>query len=544
MSLLDKILDSRGIRGESREIFLNPRYESLADPFLLPDMLEAVKRLKLAFEANEKITIYGDYDIDGLSAATLLLEGFQSFGYKNVDVFIPNRFVEGYGLSKQAITDISKNGAKLIVTVDCGSLSHEEIAHANSLGVDVIVTDHHGVKEMQPPAVAVINPKRADSKYPFDDLAGVGVAFKLIQAMQKEFAGVMPIGQEKWLLDLVALGTVCDIVSLTSENRTMVFWGLQVLRRTRRIGIQELAKVAGVDLSKASAQDLGFGLGPRMNASGRIDTALHALNLLTAKNKIDAQKKSEQLDILNRERRTEQDRILKDAIKQAELLKDSPVLVVSDPTWSHGIIGVVASKLLEKYRKPVYILQEIGVTSKGSARSYGDFHAAEALKYCGDLVIKGGGHKYAAGLSVKTELIDQLRLKLCEYYNQTIMKSQETLLEPIEDAVCALGDLSIELVREIEKMEPFGNGNSRPILRADRLKVVSYKRIGLEGKHAKLLLGDGVCMLDCVEFGSGDSVYEAGDIVTAWYNLDINTWRGESRLQGVVKKLVKIDVEK
>ena len=264
-----------------------------------------------------------------------------------------------------------------------------------NLAVDVIVTDHHNVADVQPPAVAVINPKRTDHAYPFVDLAGVGVAFKLVQALQTKLSG-LPEGQEKWLLDLVALGTVCDVVTLVNENRANVFWGLKVLARTKRPGLKALMAVSKVEPEKVNARSLGFALGPRMNAAGRLETAQIALDLLTAKDNQSAYEKAEQLDALNLARRTEQDKIYKAAVLEAETRLDNPVLVVSGADWNHGIVGIVAAKLMEKYKKPTFVLQEMGEESKGSARSYGDFSAADAIRAADDVITKGGGHKLAA----------------------------------------------------------------------------------------------------------------------------------------------------
>ena len=346
MTLFERLIEARGLTGEVGAVFLSPNYDAKHDPFLLPDMAAAVDRLVLARERQDRVTIYGDYDIDGLTATTVLLDAFQSFGFRHVDAFIPNRFVEGYGLTIDAVERIAKTDTDLIVTVDCGSLSEKEIVRANELGMDVIVTDHHNVAPIQPPAVAVINPKRPDHSYPFIDLAGVGVAFKLVQALQTRLDG-LEVGQEKWLLDLVALGTVCDVVTLVDENRANVYWGLKVLSRTRRPGLRALMAVAGVDQATVNARSLGFGLGPRMNAAGRLETAQYALDMLRADDGLTALEKAEQLDLLNTTRRAEQDKIFKAAIVQAEQLVDDPVIVVSHADWNHGIIGIVAAKLLE-----------------------------------------------------------------------------------------------------------------------------------------------------------------------------------------------------
>ena len=338
MDIFEQILKARGLDDAGkREAFLHPKYESRHNPFLLPDMEKAVVRLVAAHKKQEKITIYGDYDIDGLTATTILLDAFESFGFKNVDAYIPNRFVEGYGLTIEAIEKIAATGTQLIITVDCGSLSKQEIERANKLGVAVIVTDHHNVLKVQPPAVAVINPKRLlqdypeeyenlilkeESKrfgeiYPFLDLAGCGVAFKLVQALQTKLDG-LDDGQEKWLLDLVALGTVCDVVTLVDENRVNVFWGLKVLAKTRRPGLRALMAVARVEPEKVNSRSLGFGLGPRMNAAGRLETAQIALDMLMATDSMVALEKAQQLDELNTARRAEQDIIFKQANVQAE----------------------------------------------------------------------------------------------------------------------------------------------------------------------------------------------------------------------------------
>jgi single-stranded-DNA-specific exonuclease len=453
MSLFDELLKARGLTGKRRDAFLNPSYDTRHDPFLLPDMQSAVDRLVVALERQENITIYGDYDIDGLTATTVLLDAFESFGFQNVDAFIPNRFVEGYGLTLDAVERIAKTDAQLIVTVDCGSLSEAEIIRAKELGIDIIVTDHHNVAPVQPPAVAVINPKRLlqdypdeyekyilkpDSQlqgkiYPFIDLAGVGVAFKLVQALQTKLEGLGD-GQEKWLLDLVALGTVCDIVTLVDENRANVFYGLKVLAKTRRLGLKALMAVAGVEPEKINARHLGFGLGPRMNAAGRLETARYALDMLRANESMLALEKAQQLDALNIARRVEQDKIFKEAIKQAEEFTHDDVLVVSAPDWNHGIIGIVAAKLLEKYKKPTYVLEEMGEEAKGSARSYGDFSAADAIRASDDIITKGGGHKLAAGVTLPTKNIAAFRKRVNEFYKSQNLFNQADLLLPKADA--------------------------------------------------------------------------------------------------------------
>jgi single-stranded-DNA-specific exonuclease len=538
MSLFDKILAARGLTAEQRPAFLSPDYNVRHDPFLLPDMQAAVDRLVQARDKQERITIYGDYDIDGLTATTVLLDAFGSFGFTHVKAFIPNRFVEGYGLTVDAIGRIAADGAQLIVTVDCGSLSHKEIARANELGVDVIVTDHHNVADTPPPAVATINPKRTDHSYPFIDLAGVGVAFKLVQALQTRLDG-LPSGQEKWLLDLVALGTVCDVVTLVDENRTNVYWGLKVLAQTRRPGLKALMAVAGVEPRRVNARALGFGLGPRMNAAGRLETAEYALELLRSTDGMAALTIARQLDDMNKARRAEQDEIFKQASAQAETLADDPVLVVSQAGWNHGIVGIVAAKLLEKYKKPTFVLGEMGEEAKGSARSYGDFSAADAIRSADDLIIKGGGHKLAAGVTLKTKNIPAFRQRVNEFFRSMKLQDQPVLLLPKADTEALLDELDEALVNQVAQLEPFGNGNPQPILVSTNLTVTNQRRMGASAQHVKLTLKAGERHIDMLAFNAPDHFFvEPGEIVKVWYTVDVNEWQGRRSVEGQLLHLI------
>ncbi len=610
--LFEQILKARGIADpKKRAAFLSPDYEKKHDPFLLPDMMKAVERLVVAHEKQEKITIYGDYDIDGLTATTVLLDAFESFGFKNVEAFIPNRFIEGYGLTVDAVERIAESGAQLIITVDCGSLSTKEIERAGELGVDVIVTDHHNVQKVQPPAVAVINPKRllqdypeayegfilkkdftpsfsdavgsrhddfglaslsaaelakaqtsspskdtspkssglakASSKlgvkssplYPFLDLPGVGVAFKLVQALQTRLNG-LPKGQEKWLLDLVALGTVCDVVTLQDENRTHVYWGLKVLARTRRPGLKALMAVAGVEPAKVNARHLGFGLGPRMNAAGRLETAMYSLEMLRANEGLEALEKAQKLDEMNVARRSEQDKILKSALIEAEKYTDDPVLVVSAPGWNHGIIGIVAAKLLEKYGKPTYVLEEMGEEAKGSARSYGDFSAADAIRASDDIITKGGGHRLAAGVTVPTANIADFRKRVNDYYREQGLKlpEQQQKLLPLADVAADLTEVDEELLAEFANLEPFGQGNAQPILKTEKLLVKNLRRMGNEGQHVKLTLSSSDKTMDFLAFSAPEHFFvQPGEQVTIWYTPELNEWRGSRSVEGRILHL-------
>ena len=542
MSLVEAVLSARGLTDPTvRQVFLRPDYEATChDPYLLPDMDKAVERLVRAQANKEKVVIYGDYDIDGLTASTVLLDSFRAFGIE-ASVFIPNRFIEGYGLSRAAIETLADEGAQLIVTVDCGSLSHKEIARANELGVDVIVTDHHSVAETMPDAIATINPKRADHEYPFIDLAGVGVAFKLVQALQTRLDG-MPAGQEKWLLDLVALGTVCDVVTLADENRTNVYWGLEVMKKTKRPGIKLLMAVSRVEPESLVARSLGFGLGPRLNAAGRLETAQLALDLLTATDNTRAHELAELLDSMNRERRTEQDRIFKAARQQADRMIEDNVLIVSDPSWSHGIIGIVAAKLLESYRKPTFVLQELeDGTAKGSARSYGDFSAVEAIRATEALLIKGGGHKLAAGVTLQSVNIDTWRKAVNEYYKSLELVDQLRHLDVRSDVTLPDFSLCTEgNVTALSQLEPYGNGNPEPVFEFSKLVVLNRRTMGAEGQHVKYRLADknGQSM-EMIAFNkASEFTADIGDSVAAWCEIGINEWNGRRAVEG---RLLKIE---
>lgn len=536
MTLFERILAARGLNDVSaRQAFLSPDYAATKyDPFLLSEMDKAVERLVLARQKQEKIVIYGDYDIDGLSATALLLDAFHSFGFQHLDAFIPNRFVEGYGMTIGAVNKVCDMGAQLIVTVDCGSLCHTEIAYAADLGIDTVVTDHHNIAPTRPPAVATVNPKYADHEYPFRDLCGAGVAFKLVQALQTRLDG-LPDGYEKWLLDLVALGTVCDIVTLADENRANVYWGLEVLKKQRRTGLKALMAVSGIEPGTVNARHLGFGLGPRMNAAGRLDTAQHSLDMLTATDGIEALAASEKLEAFNVERRSIQDEIFKQACEQADGMADDRVLVVASEGWNHGVIGIVASKLVETYKKPVFIIGIRGDTATGSARSFGNFSAADAVRAADDIILRGGGHSAAAGVTLEAAQIPAFRRRVNEFYDSLNLTDQVQFLQPSADVeIKDFTEITEELVEQIARMEPFGNGNPEPILKIARAVVVSARRMGANGQHVKMTLRDADGKtLQMLAFNAPESFFrEPGDEIAVWFQPNINEWNGARIVEG------------
>lgn len=543
MTLFEQILAARGLTGEAAARFLLPKYDDeKGDPFLLPDMEKAVARLQQAHQSGEPIVIYGDYDVDGLTATALLLDAFASFGFTNVQTFIPNRFVEGYGLTMGAVDKLRDMGASLVVTVDCGSLSHTEIAYASTLGIDTIVTDHHNVADTPPPSVAAVNPRFPGHNYPFGDLAGVGVAFKLVQALQQRLDGLPP-GHEKWLLDLVALGTVCDIVSLKGENRANVYWGLEVMKKQRRTGLRALMAVAGVEKDTLTARSLGFGLGPRLNAAGRLETAAHGLAVLAARDGQVALERAEYIDQLNVQRKTLQQVIFDEACEQAKQYGDDDVLVLSGADWNHGVIGIVAAKILERYKKPVYVIEEqANGEAKGSARSFGEFSAADAIRFADDIIIKGGGHAAAAGVTLEVAQIPAFRTRVNEYYRQQKLKDQQRFLLPIADVVVDnIRDINEALVHDIAKLEPFGRDNPEPILQIRGATVIKQRRMGSDGQHLKLTVQDARGgRIELLAFQAPDDWFaEVGEVVDVWMTPTINEWQGRRTVEGRLLHLVR-----
>lgn len=538
--IFDQLLKSRKIN--DRDSFLHPKYQSFGDVFLLPDMEKAVKRIKEASLKKQKIVIYGDYDIDGLSASCVLYNAFEAFGFKDVEVYIPNRFIEGYGLTIGSVDRIKEMRADLIVTVDTGSLSHKEVDHANSLGIDVIITDHHNVADYHPKAIAVINPKRKDHSYPYRDFAGVGVAFKLVQALMTELKG-LDNGQEKWLLDFVALGTVCDIVPLSGENRMLVSYGLKVLKVSKREGIKALIASSRIDLSNINTFDIGFKIGPRLNATGRLKTARLALDILLTKDLRSALDMAEELNNLNNERKLIQEKILKQAEIEAEKQSDLKVLVVSQTGWNHGVIGIVASKLVEEFKKPTYILEEMaGGLSKGSARSYGDFSVGEGIKYASRVIEKGGGHKLAAGVTLKTDNISNFRNLVNEYYETLKLKDQEKYLVKQADLVLeSLEGIDLELLNLISDLEPFGNENSEPVFEIRSLRILKKYLMGKDKNHVRYLLQDKKGnRISAVKFNFDETfIFDEQDTVDIRISLLKNEWKDKILVNGMLYLIVR-----
>ena len=468
--------------------FLHPKYDDTLDPFLLHDMDKAISRIKKAIKNSEKILIYGDYDVDGVTASTVMEQALilANTNPDNISIMLPDRFADGYGMSPKLITRAKKQGINLVITVDCGSHNHAIIDELNTLNIDTIVSDHHETADTMPDAIAVINPHRKD--YPtqeLQNLAGVGVAFKIAQALAKE--DLIKNGQEKWLLDLVLLGTVCDSMTLIGENRILGYYGIKVLSKTRRPGLAELMFRSGV--KSINSESIGFQIGPRLNAAGRLDTADLSLNLLRAKTPIDAAPLAEKLEILNKKRKTEQIAATREITQRG--VSNDPVIIETG-NWHEGILGIVAGRLIEQYHRPAFVLTDVGNNVfKGSGRSFGDFNLADALNYAKDSIIGGGGHAGAAGVRVEGKELYNFREQINEYYRSLHLTNQEDYLKQHADLdVTDFSELNLDLLDELKQLEPYGPGNEEPIFCLKNIRISNLTRMGAERNHLRLDLRD------------------------------------------------------
>ncbi|MBC8496590.1 MAG: single-stranded-DNA-specific exonuclease RecJ [Anaerolineales bacterium] len=527
--ILRQILFNRGYatHAEARA-FLEAQPPFDTDPFQLKGVAEAVDRLQRAIENGEKIAIYGDYDADGVTATALLVGYFDAL---NVDVlgYIPHRFDEGYGLNKDAISVLSEEGVDIIISVDCGIRSSEEADHARSLGVDLIICDHHTPGDVLPNALAVIDPKRKDDSYPEKNLAGVGVAYKLACALDSKING-----QESALedyLDLVALGTVADLVPLIGENRSLVRQGLQVIRRPRRQGLLSLIGVSGLKPAKVTAADIGFALGPRLNAAGRLDTALDALNLLTTQDVFKAGRIAQQLEAQNRKRQdiTRGIQAIADELAFADV-SDPLLLFAAHPEFNAGVVGLAASRLTEQYYRPAVVGHIDEEYTRASCRSIPEFNITDALDRCADLLERHGGHAAAAGFTVRNENLPRLieRLQAIAEEQLSDQELQPTLNADIK---LPLSELKPELLDHLEWMQPTGYGNPQASFVSRNVKVMSSRAVGKDSAHLKLVVSDGHITFDAIAFRLGHWYGNLPQRIDLLYHFEVNEFRGKKTLQ-------------
>ncbi|PKM86966.1 MAG: single-stranded-DNA-specific exonuclease RecJ [Firmicutes bacterium HGW-Firmicutes-12] len=537
-SVLARVLHNRGIRSTAEaKSYLYTSVDNLTDPLDLPGMREGTQRLYDAINNGESILIYGDYDVDGITSTAMLVGLFRRWGAK-VSYYIPERLEEGYGLNKQAIFKAKQQGVNILLTVDCGISSREEVSYASELGLEVIITDHHQPPIELPIAVAIINPKLVAQDVPWYDLAGVGVAFKLAQAIAEMF------GNKKWCndyLDLVALGTIADIVPLQYENRILVKEGLRLLNEIARPGLKALLEVSGDKEREVDSQQIGYYLAPRLNACGRLGRAEKAVELLLTEDSECARIEAHAMDQENKTRQELEARILEEALglleEQVDISKDKVIVLVAE-NWHPGVIGIVASRIVDRYYRPTIIISLENGTGKGSGRSIPGFSLYEALKLNTDKLIGFGGHNMAAGLSIKEKMIPLLREALNLYADKIL---QEQDLVPVLKADCEVSwhELSTELVEEIALMAPFGYHNPYPLLVLRSKQIQNCKEVGSNGKHLKLRVQGENGWLDGIAFQKG--VYK--DLVAASNRCDlavvpeINTYQGHSKLQLVIKDM-------
>ena len=482
--IFEQLLKKRSFTDE----FLHPEYESGIDPFSLADMDKAIKRIQKAIKNQEKILIYGDYDVDGVTASTVMEQTLLLAGIKpeNIEIMLPDRFADGYGMSPKLIQRAKDHNIALVITVDCGSHNHDIINELNNLNIDSIVTDHHETTNEIPEAIAVINPHRKDKPTKeLQNLAGVGVAFKLAEALvQNNF---IQNGQEKWLLDLVLIGTVCDSMTLIGENRRLGFYGIKVLDKTRRPGLLELMQKAGV--KNLNSESIGFQIGPRLNAAGRLDTADLSLELLRAESPIAATPVAEKLEQLNKKRKTEQFSATREI--EAKGICNDPVIIETGH-WHEGILGIVAGRLVEQYHKPAFVLTELdNDIYKGSGRSFGDFNLADALDHVKDTIINGGGHAGAAGVRVEGKNLYKFREQINEYCRSLHLSDQTKYLKQQADlTISDFSELNLKLLDELKQLEPYGPGNEEPVFRLVDTQITGLNRMGTDRNHLRLDLKD------------------------------------------------------
>ena len=529
--LVSEVLASRGVeRAEDAAEFLTQETTLTYSPFLMQDMDKAVERIAQAIAAGEKIAIFGDYDVDGITATCILVDYLKGRG-ADVVHYIPRRIEDGYGLSCDAIEGLRKGGATLLVTVDCGITGVDEVAFARSIGMDVVVTDHHECKETLPVASAVVDPRRSDCEYPFKHLAGCGVALKLVLALGGP-------DREEALFSryctLAAVGTVADVMQMTGENRTIVSRGLATLDRSDFIGLHALLKEAGLAGREISSVQIGFVLAPRINAAGRMGAADMAADLLLCQDPVQAEELAKALCALNRERQSVEQTIYSQAEEMIEQMpeEDRRALVLASETWHQGVVGIVASRLSEKYSRPSFMIHLNGAVGKGSCRSWGGFNLFAALESCSDLLLGFGGHELAAGFTIDAANIPAFRARMNQYAAEYwVGKAPESTLE-IDVELHQPGRVTLQEVEALAALEPYGSGNARPLFCLMGATLLRMQNVG-QNRHLKLRLGKGSAQFDGIFFSTNTAACgcQEGDRVDAAFYLQVNEFRGSRTVQ-------------
>ncbi len=537
--ILRQVLFNRGYPSqEAALLYLEARQPPGCDPFNLLGVPEAVERITAAIQQKEPVAIYGDYDADGVTATALLVQALTALG-ADVRGYIPNRFDEGYGLNLEALDQLHAEGVRLIITVDCGIRSLPEINYANDLGLDFIITDHHHPGEELPQAVAIINPKQPNDTYPEKDLAGVGLAYKLASALIQRLE---PKNLKRTdLLDLVALGTVADLVPLVGENRALVRVGLKCIRASQRPGLRSLLDVTKQRASEVRASHIGFILGPRLNAAGRVDSALDAYNLLIAQDAQESYKLAQQLEGHNRNRQSITRTIQIDA-EQMALEEDSDALLLfaAHSSFNPGVVGLAASRLSERYYRPAIVAHRGETHTRASCRSISEFHITQALDQCADLLDHHGGHAAAAGFTVQNDNVDELLSRLRAIAHQQLDGLE---LRPIlhADSEVFLSDLTEELVERLDLMNPTGYGNRQAAFITRDLEITQSRAVGRENSHLKFVATDGWDKVNAIAFRQAYWLETLPDRVDLLYNFELNVFNGRKNLQMNVRDIRKAE---
>lgn len=535
--VLLQVLYNRGLT-DPKEVdgFINGRYLQSTDPFLLPDMDKAVERIKHAIENEQIIVVYGDFDADGVTSTVLLIEALRGLGInrRNAQPYIPDRVDEGYGLNNDALTHIRDEiGADLVITVDCGIRSVAEVEHANSIGLDMIVTDHHSIGDQMPPALAIINPKRADSAYPETMLAGVGIAYKLVQALQQHMPDRVNFNEAD-LLDLVAIGTVADLAPLLGENRQLVKRGLVELNKVNRPGIGALMRLANLKRGKMTAESIGFGIGPRINAAGRLAKAYTAAKLLIVNNDMQAGSHAQDLEALNKERRS----LTKKLTDLADELVDptDPILIANHEDFVGGVVGLVASSLANKHYRPAIVMERGEAFSRGSCRSIPEFHVTQALESVSDILERFGGHAQAAGFTVANENLDEFSERL-KAFTTDKLGGLDLIPSITIDTEIEFSEINFALYESLQKLEPTGYANATAVFVSRNVHIDSFRAVGSDASHLQLMVTDGKNYVKGIAFRQGawvECMPKTADIV---FKLSVNEWRGETNLQLMVEDI-------
>ncbi len=533
-TLVANILVNRNITQKDKiEVFLNPNRNDFYSPYLLNDMEKAVNRIQKAIQEHEKVVIYGDYDVDGITSITVL-KRFLAEQQLQADYYVPDRLEEGYGLNKKAMEHLAKKGYQLMITVDCGITAMEEVDYATELGMETIVTDHHEPLDTIPKALAVVNPKRKDSTYPFQGLAGVGVVFKLIQAISEKLG--LPEKAYLKYLDLVCIGTISDIVPLIDENRVITKLGLKLVAVTKNIGLRELIK--SIKLKKIDSTSISFGVAPRMNACGRMGKADEAIELFLTENVAEAHEITEKLNRYNSNRQIIEKRIFQEAMDRIakDHIDQENSIVLGGENWHHGVIGIVSSKITETFYKPSILICFDGEEGKGSGRSIMGFDLHKALCESSAYLDKFGGHEMAVGLSLQRKNFEPFKKKFQEIVEASNI--QEMLPVIKIDADLDLKKISLQTVEELMQLEPFGEQNKVPIFGFKNLKIDAIRSLS-DGKHLKLSLKYSNGWLDAIGFNMGELVeqYRIGDKVDVVGTLEINQFRDRKNLQVNLKDM-------